>query len=414
LKENHLMPQNSGLLKLLFVSLLLAGHTALAQDSAFTYQGRLTDGSTPATGTYELEFKLFDAASGGTQQPQPSPVTVQFTGAQAVTVNNGVFTVQLDFGANAFPGAARYLEMGVRHAGDATFTTLSPRQVIAATPYAIRSVSAATAANFSGSMSGDVTGPQSATVVSSVGGESAVNVAGSAAAANNATNSNTANTIIKRDASGNFSAGTITASLDGNATTATTATTASTATTANTATTASGVSAAAGDSVVTAINASSSTIDAARLPSTLATQNGTNAFSGTNTFSASPTFSAGLSAGGQRITNVGTPTATDDAATKAYVDASIPSTTAGGHLTGTYPNPSIATTASAGTNIVAAVNASGSAITTAHVDGDVELAPPAQQTTSSTNDLINLKLVGSNTLGSSGTNDLLSLSAGSR
>jgi hypothetical protein len=43
---------------------------------------------------------------------------------------------------------------------------------------------------------------------------------------NAATSANTANTIVKRDASGNFSAGTITANLSGNATTATTATTA--------------------------------------------------------------------------------------------------------------------------------------------------------------------------------------------
>ena len=40
---------------------------------------------------------------------------------------------------------------------------------------------------------------------------------------NTATNTNTVNTIVKRDASGNFSAGTITAALSGNATTATTA-----------------------------------------------------------------------------------------------------------------------------------------------------------------------------------------------
>ena len=178
----------------------------------------------PATGTYELEFKLFDAASGGIQQPQPAPLTVQLTGAQAVAVNNGVFTVQLDFGANAFPGAARYLELGVRHVGEAAFTTLSPRQQIAATPYALRSVSATTAVNFSGSLSGDVTGTQSATVVSSIAGESAASVASGAAAANSATNADTANTIVKRDASGNFSAGTITATLNGNASTATTAT----------------------------------------------------------------------------------------------------------------------------------------------------------------------------------------------
>lgn len=48
----------------------------------------------------------------------------------------------------------------------------------------------------------------------------------------NATNANTASTIVARDASGNFSAGTITATLSGNASTATSATSASNATTA--------------------------------------------------------------------------------------------------------------------------------------------------------------------------------------
>jgi trimeric autotransporter adhesin len=245
------MSHKTALLKLLLVILmpLLAAQAALAQGSAFTYQGRLTDGGGAATGTYELEFKLYDAATGGTQQPQPSPVTVQFTGAQAVAVTNGVFTVQLDFGADAFPGAARYLEIGVRHVGDAAFTTLSPRQPISSTPYAIRSVSSATSAAFSGSLSGDVTGTQGATVVGAVGGQSAANVASGAGAANAATNSNTAGTIVKRDASGNFSAGTITAALDGNAATATTATTAS------------AVSASAGNSVVAAINSSGSSVN---------------------------------------------------------------------------------------------------------------------------------------------------------
>lgn len=46
--------------------------------------------------------------------------------------------------------------------------------------------------------------------------------------ANDATNANTASKIVKRDGSGNFSAGTITASLSGNATTATTLQTART------------------------------------------------------------------------------------------------------------------------------------------------------------------------------------------
>ena len=46
--------------------------------------------------------------------------------------------------------------------------------------------------------------------------------------ATTATNANTANTIVTRDASGNFTAGTITATLSGNASTATTATTVTT------------------------------------------------------------------------------------------------------------------------------------------------------------------------------------------
>jgi hypothetical protein len=77
---------------------------------------------------------------------------------------------------------------------------------------------ATTATNFTGSLLGDVTGTQGATVVSTVGGMTAANVAAGATLANNATNSNTASTIVRRDASGNFAAGTITANLTGNVT----------------------------------------------------------------------------------------------------------------------------------------------------------------------------------------------------
>jgi hypothetical protein len=70
-------------------------------------------------------------------------------------------------------------------------------------------------------------GPGSATAtVNSVGGSSAANVHAAELLANAATNLNTASTIVKRDASGNFTAGTITAALTGNASTATSATTA--------------------------------------------------------------------------------------------------------------------------------------------------------------------------------------------
>ena len=67
-------------------------------------------------------------------------------------------------------------------------------------------------------LAGDVSGPLGSNTVSSVGGQSAANVAAATISANAATALNTASTIVKRDASGNFAAGTITASLNGNVT----------------------------------------------------------------------------------------------------------------------------------------------------------------------------------------------------
>lgn len=70
------------------------------------------------------------------------------------------------------------------------------------------------------SLTGGVTatgpGAAAATVVS-VGGSTAANVHAAELLANAATNLNTASTIVKRDASGNFTAGTITAALTGTA-----------------------------------------------------------------------------------------------------------------------------------------------------------------------------------------------------
>ena len=105
---------------LLLMLFALCTITALAQTTSFTYQGRLTDGGTAANGNYDLQFTLWDALSGGTQQPQPSPVTVA---RSAVAVANGIFTVQLDFGTTAFPGADRFLEISARLTGAGSFTT---------------------------------------------------------------------------------------------------------------------------------------------------------------------------------------------------------------------------------------------------------------------------------------------------
>ena len=112
------------------ISLWLAGGMlAHAQGTAFTYQGRLNDGTNPANGAYDLTFALFSVSNGVGQ------VGALLTNS-ATAVSNGLFTAMLDFGAN-FPGAARWLEIGVRTNGSGAFVTLSPRQKITATPYAI-------------------------------------------------------------------------------------------------------------------------------------------------------------------------------------------------------------------------------------------------------------------------------------
>ena len=78
--------------------------------------------------------------------------------------------------------------------------------------------SATTSISFTGPLAGDVTGTQGATVVSFVDSYTAVAVGTSVATTQAATSSNAASTLVKRDASGNFSAGTITAALIGNVT----------------------------------------------------------------------------------------------------------------------------------------------------------------------------------------------------
>lgn len=121
----------------LIVSLACFG-TAQAQTTAFTYQGKLTDNNLAANGAYQMQFALFDAASGGTQIG--STVT-----NSAVQITNGIFTVNLDFGANAFPGASRFLQISVFSPATNAFVTLTPRQQFTSAPYAIKSLNAVTA-----------------------------------------------------------------------------------------------------------------------------------------------------------------------------------------------------------------------------------------------------------------------------
>src|SRR5712691_1252217 len=159
-------------------SILLGATAALGQTTGFTYQGRLTDGGTAANGNYDLQFALFDSLSGGTQVGSTQALNT-------VAVSNGVFTVSLDFGANSFSGANRFLEISARPSGAGSFTLLTPRQPVTATPYAVRSANASAADALSSACAGCVQDGQ----INSVSGSK---VSGAVASATNATSANIA------------------------------------------------------------------------------------------------------------------------------------------------------------------------------------------------------------------------------
>lgn len=143
------------MLTLILTTLLVAASTS-AQTSAFTYQGKFIDGGSPGTGQYDFQFKLFDTATVGTG----TQLGQQFV-ASNVTVSAGIFSVTIDFAAcpTCFNGAPRFLEIAVRSSGG-SFVTLSPRQQIVSTPYAVKSQNAASADGLSVSCVSCVTSSQ--------------------------------------------------------------------------------------------------------------------------------------------------------------------------------------------------------------------------------------------------------------
>ena len=106
-----------------------------AVGTAFTYQGRLMEGSTPVNGTCNLTFALYDAAGSGTP---PTGGTQIGTTTDDVEVADGYFGQALDFGAAAFTGDARWLEITVNSCdGGGSSATLSPRVPLNPAPYAL-------------------------------------------------------------------------------------------------------------------------------------------------------------------------------------------------------------------------------------------------------------------------------------
>jgi hypothetical protein len=125
----------------LLLAVLSVPALAQAQGTAFTYQGRLNENGSPATGIYDLRFTIYDLNNGGSALAGP-------IANATVSVSNGLFTSALDFGASVFTGAPRWLEIGVRTNGSvAAHFTLTPRQALTPSPYAIYASTASNVVN---------------------------------------------------------------------------------------------------------------------------------------------------------------------------------------------------------------------------------------------------------------------------
>src|ERR1035438_8617327 len=133
-KRHHLF---TALALLVLATLNVQFAIACAQGTAFTYQGRLNDGASAASGkTYGMVFYLYDAPTNGNQLGN--------LGIVSVTVSHGLFTLPLDFG-NVFDGNPRWLEISVQKNGGG-FTTLNPRQSVTPAPSALFAPAAGLAA----------------------------------------------------------------------------------------------------------------------------------------------------------------------------------------------------------------------------------------------------------------------------
>ncbi len=109
-------------------------HCAARSGAGFTFQGQLKQDGVRVTDTIDIEASLWTALFGGDQVGDTLFL-------EDVAVANGLFSVELDFGAAALSGNRRFLELAVRRPHDPDdlepFTVLAPRQELTPAPYAV-------------------------------------------------------------------------------------------------------------------------------------------------------------------------------------------------------------------------------------------------------------------------------------
>ncbi len=122
-------------------SILSPGVAPGPVDNWFTYQGYLEDDGSPVSDSCDFQFSLWDLSGTGT--PPTGGIQIGSTeSVPSLTVSDGLFTHVLNssgsFGIDAFNGQRRYLQIAVRcPAGGGVYTTLAPRQLLTASPYAL-------------------------------------------------------------------------------------------------------------------------------------------------------------------------------------------------------------------------------------------------------------------------------------
>jgi parallel beta-helix repeat protein len=119
---------------------LLIGSSFAQPGTAFTYQGRLADGSTAIETAVDLRFSLLDASTTGSQVGS----SLEFLNA---AYDGGIVQLDLDFGTGAFTGDPRWLSIELANPSGDAYTTLTPRIQILPTPYSIYSETAGSALN---------------------------------------------------------------------------------------------------------------------------------------------------------------------------------------------------------------------------------------------------------------------------
>ena len=106
-------------------------------DQTFTYQGQLRNAGQLVNGPVDLKISMWDADTAGVQIGSSNTFN-------AVPMTDGRFALGLNFGASAFDGSNRWIQVEFRNpAGSGLYQALNPRDKITATPYALYALNGA-------------------------------------------------------------------------------------------------------------------------------------------------------------------------------------------------------------------------------------------------------------------------------